>query len=192
MARKGLTKDIVIQTALTQIQSLGLAAFSLRTLAAALGIQVSSLYNHIEGYTDLIAKVGLRAAEMLAQQEEQAIEGLEKDEALFALAKSYLRFTRENRELYRVIMGLHNHDIPILECSAITIAIPMQKVMSGYGLDIDMQVHFQRMLRSVLHGFYVNENLSGFTAEVVDVDESYRLAIECIAARLNELGNAEK
>ena len=47
MAKKGLTKEIIVNTALEQIEKNGLLAFSLRNLAASLGVQVSSLYNHI-------------------------------------------------------------------------------------------------------------------------------------------------
>ena len=47
MAKKGLTKEIIVNAALEQIEKNGLSAFSLRNLAASLGVQVSSLYNHI-------------------------------------------------------------------------------------------------------------------------------------------------
>ena len=192
MAKKGLTKETVIQTALSQIRSLGLPAFSLRTLAAALGIQVSSLYNHIESYNELIITVGHLAADMLAEQEARAIEGLSKDEALIALSKCYHNFATRERELYRIITGVHMPDLNIPSRVSQTIAQPMLRVMACYGLDLDTQLHFQRMLRSVLHGFLAHEVTAGFPSEAVDMDDSYRFAIECIAARLHEIGSGEK
>ena len=49
MAKKGLTKETVIDAAVALIEKNGVASFSLRNLASALEIRVSSLYNHISG-----------------------------------------------------------------------------------------------------------------------------------------------
>lgn len=192
MAKKGLTKKIIIDTALMQIEENGLPAFSLRTLAAALEIQVSSLYNHIKGQNELLTEIGLRAVDMLAELEESAIQNKKKDEALVALADAYRFFAKEHTQLYRIIMGVHNLDIPILESAAQKIAKPILRVISDYGVEEDMQIHYQRMLRSVMHGFFVHESSGGFSVSSIDKDVSYRLSIECIAAQLNANGGKNR
>ncbi|MDE7210154.1 MAG: TetR/AcrR family transcriptional regulator, partial [Lachnospiraceae bacterium] len=102
MAKKGLTKEIIVNTALGQIEEKGLTAFSLRNLAASLGVQVSSLYNHIHGQNDLLAEVGICAVNMLTGLEEAAIADKLRDEALFSLADTYRQFAGEHTELYRI------------------------------------------------------------------------------------------
>ena len=184
MAKKGLTKEIIINTALGQIEEKGLSVFSLRNLAASLGVQVSSLYNHIQGQNDLLAEIGICAVNMLTGLEEAAIADKLRDEALFSLADTYRQFAREHTELYRIIMDVHTLDIPLLESAAENIAKPILRVISDYGIEGDLQIHFQRLLRSVMHGFFLHENSGGFSVSDIDKDISYRFAIECIAIRM--------
>ncbi len=185
MAKKGLTKDIIIHAALFQIEENGLSAFSLRNLASVLEIQVSSLYNHIQGQNDLLAEVGFCAVHMLTELEEAAIKDKQRDEALFALADAYRLFAKEHTELYRIIMGVHTFHIPLLESAAEKIAEPILRVISDYGVEGEMQIHYQRMLRSVMHGFFSHENSGGFSVSSISKDTSYRFSIRCIAAQLN-------
>ena len=184
MAKKGLTKEIIVNTALEQIEKNGLSAFSLRNLAASLGVQVSSLYNHIEGQSDLLAEVGICAVNMLTGLEEASIADKLRDEALFSLADAYRRFAREHTELYRIIMGVHTLDIPLLESEAEKIVKPILRVISDYGIEGNRQIHYQRLLRSVMHGFFAHENSGGFSVSDTNKDTSYRFAIECVAVRM--------
>lgn len=185
MIKKGLTREKIIDAAVALIEEKGLSAFSLRNLASALEIQVSSLYNHIEGQNDLLAGVGLRAVDMLKELEESAIADKLRDEALYALADSYRQFAKEHTELYRIIMGVHTLGIPMLESAAKKIALPILSVISEYGIEGDLQIHYQRMMRSAMHGFFEHENSGGFSLSPLDKDASYRFSIQCIAAQLN-------
>ncbi len=76
------------------------------------------MYNHIESQSDLLAEVGICAVNMLTGLEEASIADKLRDEALFSLANAYRRFAREHTELYRIIMGVHTLDIPLLESEA--------------------------------------------------------------------------
>lgn len=192
MSKKGLTKDSIVETAIALIEENGLSDFSLRNLASSLGIQVSSLYNHIAGQNDLLAEVGFCAVNMLTAHEEEAIQGKSKDEALFALADAYRLFAKEHTELYRIIMGVHTLDIPVLEKASEKIVQPILRVISDYGITGDMQIHYQRLLRSVMHGFFAHENVGGFSVSLADRDESYKIAIACISAQLKTRENGEK
>lgn len=185
MARKGLTKESIADAALGLIEDKGLAAFSLRTLAASLDVQVSSLYNHISGQNDLLTEVGIRAVDLLTQLEENAIAGKKTDDALFALADAYRLFAKTHPELYRIIMGVHILHLPVLETEIKKIVTPILTVLSGYGLPEEQQMHYQRILRSIMHGFFAHEHTGGFTYAQIDKEISYRLAIQCIAGALN-------
>ena len=115
MAKKGVSKESITAAALILIEEKGLAAFSLRALAASMQIQVSSLYNHISGQNELLTEVGFRAVQMMTRQEELAITGRHTDEALYALADAYRLFAKEHPELYRIIMGVHILHLSVLE-----------------------------------------------------------------------------
>lgn len=188
MGKRGLTREAITEAAVAQIEEGGMAAFSLRALASSMGIQVSSLYNHIRGQRDLMTAVGLRAVAMLTEAEARAIRGREPEEALFALADAYRRFAWEHTELYRLVMGVHALAIPELEAAAKGIAEPILQVLSGFGVEGDARIHGQRLLRSVMHGFFALENRGGFSGAPVDRETSYRLAIECVAAQLRKTG----
>ncbi len=190
MVKKGLTKELIIEAAVALIEEKGLVNFSLRNLASSLGVQVSSLYNHIEGQNDLLAETGFCAVNMLTECEENAIQGKAKDEALFALADAYRLFAKEHTELYRIIMGAHTLNIPVLEKASETIVQPILRVITDYGIAGDMQIHYQRMLRSVMHGFFAHENVGGFSLSSVNRDESYKIAISCVAAQMREAGRS--
>ena len=185
MAKKGLTKETVINAAVALIEKNGVASFSLRNLASALEIRVSSLYNHISGQNELLTEVGTRAVTLLTAMEEEAIAGKETDDALFALADAYRLFAVEHPELYRIIMGVHILRLTVLETEIKKIVAPILTVLSGYGLPEDRQMHYQRILRSIMHGFYAHESTGGFTYTQIDRETSYRLAIQCVAGALN-------
>ena len=190
MAKKGLTKELIIEAAVALIEEKGLANFSLRNLASSLGIQVSSLYNHIEGQNDLLMEAGFCAVNMLTEREENAIQGKTKDEALFALADAYRLFAKEHTELYSIVMGAHILNIPVLEKASKTIVQPILRVIADYGITGDMQIHYQRILRSVMHGFFAHENVGGFSGSNANRDESYKIAIACVAAQLRATGRS--
>ncbi len=181
MAQKGITKEIIINSAMALIEERGLSNFTLRELSGRLGIRVSSLYNHIKSQNELLMEVGLRAVDMLTELESTAISGVSEDSALFALADVYLSFACAHSELYRIIMGVHTMNIPLLESAVSKIADPIFTVIKSYGIDGDMSFHFQRMLRSLMHGFFSIQYDGGFSNNLVNQRESYHMAIGCLA-----------
>lgn len=185
MARSGLTKAVIVDAAMALIEEKGLADFSLRSLAASLEVQVSSLYNHISGQNELLTEVGIRAVAQLTAMEENAISGKVRDEALFALADAYRAFARNHGQLYRIIMGVHILHLSVLETEIKKIVAPILTVLSGYGLTTEEQMHAQRILRSMMHGFYAHESSGGFTYTEIDRETSYHMAIASIAQWLN-------
>lgn len=65
-AREPLTRERIVETALTYCDTHGYSAMTMRSLAAELGVQPMSLYHHVEGREGIIA--GMIEA-MLAQTE---------------------------------------------------------------------------------------------------------------------------
>ena len=188
MAKQGLCKESVIYAAICLIEEKGISHFSMGKLAQQLHIKTASLYNHVESLEKLLEYVGEDAVRQLVQLESLAIAGKQHDEALFALAEAYRTFTREHYELYRVIMAFPKWDNPTLEQEAGEIISPILNVLSDYGLTETQQFHWQRVLRAVMSGFAFHEQSGGFSHFPVDQNESFCIAIQCVADGLRQAG----
>ena len=191
MPRQGLNKHSVVEASVRFIEERGYAAFSMSELAKSLNVKTASLYNHVESLDVLFTEVGLAAVAQMVASEKQAIAGKEKKEALFAIAAAYRAFAKEHNELYRVIMSLQKSENEVLERAAGQITEPILQVLSGYGLNKVEQMHWQRILRSMMHGFVAHEEAGGFSHFPVNKNESYRLAIQCVADSLQNIGKKQ-
>jgi len=179
MGHKGLSKEAVVKAAVKIIEENGYGNFSMRALADLLGIKTASLYNHVSGMAELYTEIGLYALRLQKQTQLDAIEGKEMDEAVYALADAYRCFAREHRELYKIIMGMPKVPNAILEQAAVQIIDPIMQVLAGYDLEEAARMHWQRVLRSIMHGFISQEEAGFFSHFDVDADESYRIAVRC-------------
>ena len=186
--KQGLSKKSVVQAAIQLIEEKGIHQFSMAKLAQQLNIQTASLYNHINSLNQLLECVGEDAVCRIVGQETLAIAGKTRDDALFALAEAYRTFVREHYELYRVIMAFPKLDNPTLEQEAGKIISPILEVLSSYGLTETQQNHWQRVLRAVMGGFAFHEQSGGFSHLPVDQNESFRIAIQCVADGLHKAG----
>lgn len=188
MAQKGLSKERVVQAAKELIEEKGIARFSMAELARRLQIQTASLYNHVESLDSLLAAVGEEAVAQLVRLEEQAIAGRRQDEALFALAEAYRAYACEHNQLYRVILSFPRWGNPTLDAEARRVVAPFLEVLSGYGLTDTQQHHWQRVLRAVMTGFAFHEQAGGFSGFPEGQDESFSIAIRCVADGLRKAG----
>ena len=57
MSHKGLTTDQVVKTAAELIEHSGRSGFSMRQLAAVLGVKAASLYTHLDSMDALLSEV---------------------------------------------------------------------------------------------------------------------------------------
>lgn len=74
----------------------------------------------------------------------------------------------------------------ILDTAADIIA-PLMQVLSLYQIPEKERMHYQRILRSIMHGFSSLESAGFFTHFPIDNDESYLLAINNIINNLETL-----
>ena len=188
MPRQGLGKERVVQEAAALIEEKGLDDFSMGELAKRLNVKTASLYNHVESLDSLLEEAGAFAVSLLADAENKAVGGKKGDEALFALAEALRTFAREHYQLYRVIMGFARQGSHMPEKGAEEIIKPILRVLSDYGLSEEQQIHWQRVLRGIMYGFAAHEQAGGFSHYPADVDESYRIAIQCAADGLRRAG----
>ena len=168
------------------IEEAGYDSFSLRELAARLGVKPASLYNHLDGVEEITAAVALKAARELGAALRAATEGKEPDEAFFDGALAYRSFATEKPELYKAFIRT-----PLLsdgkakEAGRLSFA-PMRKIIRSYGLSQTDFVRFHRSFRSVMHGFIELTNNGFMTFGNEEQDVSYEHIIRKYLEDLKE------
>ncbi len=186
MFHKGLNQAVVVETAKEMLEEVGFDAFSMRALAEKLGVKTASLYTHIASMDALFTEVGLSALNDQKTAQMMAIEGKTGDAAILALAEGYRAFAKGHAALYRFIMQMPVGKDETLRAAAAMTAAPSMEALRGYSLSEARRMHWQRVLRGVMHGF-VSQEASGYFAHYpVDLEESYRLAIGCVIDGLHK------
>lgn len=154
-------------------------AISMREIAEELEIKTPSLYNHVRSMNELFVDISRYAAEKLKQTQLAAIKGKCRDDALCALAAAYRNFAKEHKGLYKVTVSLSSLQEDVLIQTATAIAEPIFLVLSKYELSEEQTIHWQRILRSIIHGFLTQEEAGFFQHYPIDVEISYQAAIRC-------------
>ena len=186
MFHKGLTKEVLVEVSKELIEQEGIGAFSMRVLAEKLGVKTASLYAHVESMDALFTEVGLSALHDQKAAQLMAIQGKSGDAAVFALAESYRAFAKEHSALYQFITQMPMGKNEELKAAAAITAEPSMQVLNSYPLSEEQQMHWQRVLRGMMHGFASQEAAGYFSHYPVDLEESYRLAIQCVVDGLHE------
>lgn len=186
MFHKGLNKEVLVEASKELIEESGLAAFSMRALAEKLGVKTASLYAHIASMDVLFTEVGLSALNDQKAAQLAAIGGQDGDAAVFALAESYRTFAKNHAALYQLIMQMPMGKDETLRAAAAVTAEPSMQVLRDYSIGEERRMHWQRVLRGVMHGFVSQEASGYFSHYPVDLEESYRLAIQCVIDGLHK------
>ena len=185
MAQKRISRDIILAKAIEMIERNENPAISMRELAEELEIKTPSLYNHVKSMNELFIDISRYAADELKQTQLAAIKGKQRDDALFALAAAYRSFAKEHKGLYKITNSLPNLQGDILTQTAAAIAEPIFFVLSQYELSEEQSIHWQRILRSIIHGFLSQEEAGFFKHYPVSVEISYQIAIRCFLTGLH-------
>ncbi len=186
MFHKGLSKAVLIEASKKLIEENGMTAFSMRALAEKLGVKTASLYAHVESMDALFTEIGLSALNDQKTAQLAAIAGKDGDAAVYALAESYRTFAKAHAALYQLIMQMPMSKNETLRTAAAVTAEPSMQALQGYSIFDERRMHWQRVLRGVMHGFVSQEASGYFSHYPVDVEESYRLAIECVIDGLHK------
>lgn len=186
MFHKGLNKEIIVDAATELIEKDGFPSFSMRKLAETLHVKTASLYTHIPNMDALFTEIGLSALWKQRDCLLNAIGEQHKETAVTALAESYRHFAAEHAELYRLILQMPSGGDAILQEAAAMTAEPFMRVLADYQLTEEQRMHWQRVLRGVMHGFVSEEQAGYFSHYPVSMDESYQIAIRCVINGLHK------
>ncbi|MBD3858493.1 WHG domain-containing protein [Bacillus sp. 28A-2] len=158
--RMGITQEKIMDTAAAFVDEEGYSALTIATLSKRLNIRPPSLYNHVSGLQEIQAALAVKGLSMLCEEGIQVTERLEKEAAVLAFARQYVRFLREHPGLYEAAFShMNEKEVGI---AAERLAEFVQSLMSPFGVKEEDMTHVVRGLRSLLHGFGDISNKKGF------------------------------
>ena len=184
MARKGLSRDIIVDTAAALAEEKGMENLTLHELADALGVKPASLYNHLQGLPELNVRLAERALDRLMDTLSQAVDIRPVPDALRALAAAYRSFAQEQPQLYRAILLLPQFSDPGLVARKQAFMDLFVRMLAPLGLPAEERVHISRLIRSTLHGYVSMEAAGFFRSPLADANESFARATEWLCEQI--------
>jgi AcrR family transcriptional regulator len=175
MARAGLDPAAVVAAAAEIADRDGLDRLTLTKLATGLGVRPPSLYAHVGGLDDLRERLGVLAADDLADALAPAAAGRARGEALRAVGRAYREWARTHPGLYASLQPARARREPAVE----RVLELVLAVLHGYGLDDEEAIHAARSLRAALHGWVMLESVGGFGVPV-DRDASFEWLLDML------------
>lgn len=186
-ARRSLDLNTIIAAATELAEEKGLENVSLLQVAEKLGVKSPSLYNHLSGWKELSRGIARLAITKLEAAIRDAAVGRSKDDALFAIARAYRIFAKENPELYKAILRFPDYrDDGIQEAGHAVVRI-LYQVMEPYCLAQPETIHFVRGFRSVLHGFVSLEEAGFFQSSEAEAEQSFEQLIRRFLSTLKTM-----
>lgn len=201
MSRRGITYSEIMEKAMELVEEVGYRQFSLRELAAKLGVKPASLYNHVQGIEEINTGIAIEAANRLNRKLRAAInEALTesgvgssddgsggnsnggdadaRDRAFMAAAFAYRSFAEENAQLYEALINMPRSDDEKTVSAAFYSFAPLRELIKSYGLSDKDNINYIRGLRSVMHGFVELCNSGFMHRGKVSRDDSYEAIIK--------------
>lgn len=184
MTRPRLTATKVVEAACALADRDGMESLNLAKLADELGVRSPSLFNHVEGYQDLVRQMAALALGELYKhitvQDRPSDPPLNRFHAMMDTYRSYVkRFPGRYEALSRVPASELDlvPDLKAAETKFLGWAYPLARAL---GWDEGQVVHAVRGWRALVHGFAVLEARGGFGLPE-DLDQSFLLASQKLA-----------
>jgi AcrR family transcriptional regulator len=105
-------RQTILSAAVKELVHGGIRDLSLRNIAASLDLAPNAIYRYFSDRRALEAALANEAARQLELALRKAADGREPVSAIRKMSSAYIRFARDNRHLYEVMMSLHasGHD----------------------------------------------------------------------------------
>ena len=187
MPRMGLDPARVVDAAAGIADAEGLEAVTLTRVAGELGVRSPSLYNHVDGRSDLLRAIAVLSVRELAAALREATVGRSGADALEAAAHAYRAYAHAHAGRYAATLAAPTRGDEEHRAAATEAVDVMLAVLREWDLDDDDAVHVVRAFRSALHGFVAIEAAEGFGMDV-DVEVSFDRLVATLAGGLGEPG----
>ncbi|WP_448417437.1 TetR/AcrR family transcriptional regulator [Mycolicibacterium sp. XJ1819] len=175
-----LSRDAIVNAALTFLDREGWDALTINALATQLGTKGPSLYNHVHSLEDLRRCVRMRVVGDIIDMLNTVGQGRTRDDAVIAMASSYRSYAHHHPGRYSAFtrMPLDGDDPEFTEATRAA-AAPVIDVLASYGLDGENAFYAALEFWSAMHGFVLLEMtgaMNGIDADALYSDMVMRLA----------------
>ena len=153
-----LSRDVVVNAALTFLDREGWDALTINALAIHLGTKGPSLYNHVDSLEDLRRTVRMRVIDDLLQMLSTVAAGRTRDDAVMAMASAYRSYAHHHPGRYSAFTRMPlGGDDPEFTAASHAAAIPVIDVLASYGLGGQDAFYAALEFWAALHGFVLLE-----------------------------------
>jgi AcrR family transcriptional regulator len=175
-----LSRDSIVNAALTFLDRDGWDGLTINALATQLGTKGPSLYNHVHSLEDLRRTVRMRVVGDIIDMLKTVAQGRTRDDAVMAMAAAYRSYAHHHPGRYSAFtrMPLGGDDPEFTEATRAT-AAPVIDVLASYGLEGDLAFYAALEFWSAMHGFVLLEMtgaMHGIDTDAVFTDMMMRLA----------------
>ena len=176
-----LSRDSIVNAALTFLDREGWDALTINALANQLGTKGPSLYNHVHSLDDLRRTVRMRVVGDIIDMLNTVGQGRNPDDAVIVMASAYRSYAHHHPGRYSAFTRLPlgggaGPEFTVVTTSA---AAPVISVLSAYGLDAEAAFFAALEFWSAMHGFVLLEMtgvMAGIDTDAVFTDMVMRLA----------------
>lgn len=183
-----LSRDAIINGALTFLDREGWDALTVNALAIQLGTKGPSLYNHVHSLDDLRRSVRMRAIDDIITMLNTVGAGRARDDAVLAMAGAYRSYAHHHPGRYSAFtrMPLAGDDPEFTEATTAA-AAPIIEVLASYGLDGEQAYFAALEFWSAMHGFVLLEMTGAMGG--VDPDTVYTDMVSRLASAMEHRGS---
>ena len=179
-----LSRDIVVNAALTFLDREGWDALTINALAAHLGTKGPSLYNHVQSLDDLRRPVRMRVIVDIIEMLNTVCEGRTRDDAVLVMASAYRSYAHHHPGRYSAFTRMpFGGDDPEYTAATKAAAGPVIAVLASYGLEGEGAFYAALEFWSAMHGFVLLE-MTGVMDDI-DTDGVYADMVLRLAAGLD-------
>src|ERR1700758_2523523 len=176
-----LSRDGIVDGALTFLDREGWDSLTINALATQLGTKGPSLYNHVDSLEDLRGAVRIRVIDDIITMLNRVGQGRTRDDAVLVMAGAYRSYAHHHPGRYSAFtrMPLAGGDDPEFTAVARAAAEPVIAVLASYGLDGEDAFYAALEYWAALHGFVMLEMtgvMDGIDVDAVFSDMVLRLA----------------
>ena len=100
-------RQTILSAAVKELAQGGIRDLSLRNIAASLDLAPNAIYRYFSDRRALEAALANEAARQLELALRKAADGCEPVTAIREMSSAYIKFARDNRHIYEVMMSLH-------------------------------------------------------------------------------------
>ncbi|MBB2989835.1 AcrR family transcriptional regulator [Mycolicibacterium iranicum] len=175
-----LSRDSIVNAALTFLDREGWDALTINALANQLGTKGPSLYNHVHSLDDLRRTVRMRVVGDIIDMLNTVGQGRTPDDAIMVMAAAYRSYAHHHPGRYSAFTRMPlGGDDPEFTAATHAAAAPVISVLASYGLDDEAGFFAALEFWSAMHGFVLLEMtgvMAGIDTDAVFTDMVMRLA----------------